>query len=202
MVVHLYKDSSAACQLLGSCLDVLAQRYPGTKFVRIVSTDCIANFPDSRLPTLLLYHEGACKATLAGLAQFGGRQATPEQVGWAWQARWACRGGAGPRVIESSGMRRGVQGRRPAACPTLPPPLLISLRALVRSRNHLGPPPPAPPCCPAGGCGAEQPRPRVRGHGGGRGRGSGGRAVCAQPRAAAGGGPSRSATAAGRKQRL
>jgi hypothetical protein len=80
VVCLLYKDSSAACQLMGSCIDDLARKYPGTKFVRIVSTDAIPNYPDTNLPTLLLYHNGACKQTLVGLQQFGGRHVTPEQV--------------------------------------------------------------------------------------------------------------------------
>lgn len=29
--------------LMGKCIDELAERYPATKFVRIVSTDCIPN---------------------------------------------------------------------------------------------------------------------------------------------------------------
>jgi hypothetical protein len=29
------------CQVFGAALDALAERFPGTKFLRIVSTDCI-----------------------------------------------------------------------------------------------------------------------------------------------------------------
>ena len=76
----LYKSSHAGCQLLGECLDELARKYPGTKFVRIISTNCIPNYPDQNLPTLLLYHNRACVKHLVGLAQFGGKRATPEQV--------------------------------------------------------------------------------------------------------------------------
>ena len=62
--------------LLG-CLEELASRYPGTKFVKIVSTDCIPNYPDCNLPTLLVYHHGAVKGTHVGLKSVG-RRCTPE----------------------------------------------------------------------------------------------------------------------------
>jgi hypothetical protein len=59
------------------CLEELAVKYPGTKFVKIVSTDCIPNYPDHNLPTLLVYNNGAVKANYAGLRSFG-RRCTPE----------------------------------------------------------------------------------------------------------------------------
>lgn len=80
VVVFLYKSSHAGCQLLQSCLEDLAHKYPMTKFVKIVSTSCIPNYPDYNLPTILLYHSNACKKHLVGLEQFGGRHVTPEQV--------------------------------------------------------------------------------------------------------------------------
>lgn len=80
VVCFLYKSSHAGCQLLSDCLDDLAHKYPGTKFVRIISTSCIPNYPDQNLPTLLLYHNRSCIKHLVGLTQFGGKRATPEQV--------------------------------------------------------------------------------------------------------------------------
>lgn len=80
VVCFLYKASHAGCQLLGDCLTELAQKYPSTRFVKIISTSCIPNYPDQNLPTLLLYHNRACVKHMIGLAQFGGQRATPEQV--------------------------------------------------------------------------------------------------------------------------
>lgn len=80
VVCFLYKPSHAGCQLLGECLTELAHKYPSTRFVRIISTSCIPNYPDQNLPTLLLYHKRACVKHMIGLAQFGGQRATPEQV--------------------------------------------------------------------------------------------------------------------------
>ncbi|KAF5959719.1 hypothetical protein HYC85_000928 [Camellia sinensis] len=44
-----------------------------TKFVKIISTDCIPNYPDCNLPTLLVYNNGAVKANYVGLHNFGRR---------------------------------------------------------------------------------------------------------------------------------
>lgn len=50
----------AGCGLLQTCLDELAGKYPSTKFLRIVSTDAIPNYPDANLPTLLVYNDTKC----------------------------------------------------------------------------------------------------------------------------------------------
>ncbi|KAI8032393.1 hypothetical protein LOK49_LG01G01040 [Camellia lanceoleosa] len=55
----------------------LATKYPTTKFVKIISTDCIPNYPDCNLSTLLVYNNGAVKANYVGLHNFG-RRCTPE----------------------------------------------------------------------------------------------------------------------------
>lgn len=64
MVCFLYKSSHAGCALLGECLAELARKYHGTRFVKIISTSCIPNYPDQNLPTLLLYHN-RCAAMAA-----------------------------------------------------------------------------------------------------------------------------------------
>ncbi|KAF5840048.1 thioredoxin-like protein [Dunaliella salina] len=80
VVVELYKPGQAASARMSPCIDELAARYPSTKFVRIVSTDCIPKYPDTNLPTLLVYYGGACKKHLVGPGAFGGPRITPEQV--------------------------------------------------------------------------------------------------------------------------
>ncbi|XP_057983301.1 uncharacterized protein LOC131168109 [Malania oleifera] len=79
VVVILYKEGIPECGLLLQCLEELATRYPATKFVKIISTDCIPNYPDRNLPTLLVYNNGAVKANYAGLNSFG-RRCTSEGV--------------------------------------------------------------------------------------------------------------------------
>ncbi|XP_009621807.1 uncharacterized protein [Nicotiana tomentosiformis] len=79
VVVLLYKDGYSGCQILLQCLEELATRYPATKFVKIISTDCIPNYPDRNLPTVLVYKNGALKSNYVGLHNFG-RRCTPEGV--------------------------------------------------------------------------------------------------------------------------
>ncbi|KAG0493825.1 hypothetical protein HPP92_004819 [Vanilla planifolia] len=80
VVVLLYKDGLPECDLLLQCLEELAARYPATKFVKIISTDCIPKYPDINLPTVLLYYNGAVKETFVGLHHFGAQKCTSEAV--------------------------------------------------------------------------------------------------------------------------
>ncbi|BFG27076.1 hypothetical protein CerSpe_133500 [Prunus speciosa] len=79
VVVILYKEGIAECGVLMQCLEDLAAKYPATKFVKIISTDCIPNYPDRNVPTVLVYNSGAVKANHVGLRSFG-RRCTPEGV--------------------------------------------------------------------------------------------------------------------------
>ncbi|KAL0344108.1 UNVERIFIED_CONTAM: Phosducin-like protein 3 [Sesamum angustifolium] len=79
VVVLLYKDGYPECRLLLQCLEDLAKLYPATKFVKIISTECIPNYPDRNLPTILVYNSSAVKATYVGIHSFG-RRCTPESV--------------------------------------------------------------------------------------------------------------------------
>ncbi|KAK9062889.1 hypothetical protein SSX86_020079 [Deinandra increscens subsp. villosa] len=79
VVVILYKDGYPECGVLMQCLEELATMYPATKFVKIISTDCIPNYPDRNLPTILVYNNSAVKANYVGLHTFG-RRCTPEGV--------------------------------------------------------------------------------------------------------------------------
>ncbi|KAF5753469.1 hypothetical protein HanXRQr2_Chr17g0780461 [Helianthus annuus] len=44
----------------------------------MISTDCIPNYPDRNLPTVLVYNNRAVKANYVGLYTFG-RRCTPER---------------------------------------------------------------------------------------------------------------------------
>ena len=71
-------DRIPECGLLQNCLEELATRYPATKFVKIISTDCIPNYPDRNVPTILVYNNSAVKGTYVGLQKFGGKRCTTE----------------------------------------------------------------------------------------------------------------------------
>ncbi|KAL4577083.1 hypothetical protein LXL04_013185 [Taraxacum kok-saghyz] len=79
VVVILYKDGYPECGVLMQCVEELARMYSATKFVKIISTECIPNYPDCNLPTVLVYNNGAVKANYVGLHTFG-RRCTPEGV--------------------------------------------------------------------------------------------------------------------------
>ncbi|KAI3625741.1 hypothetical protein CBS9595_001102 [Malassezia furfur] len=55
------------CQLLAGYLDQLAAKYPNTKFVSIIGDQCIPNYPDKNLPTLLIYRAGELRRQIVGL---------------------------------------------------------------------------------------------------------------------------------------
>lgn len=67
VVCFLYKDSIEECRLLAGYLDRLAAKYPATKFVSIIGDQCIPNYPDKNLPTLLVYRNGELHRQIIGL---------------------------------------------------------------------------------------------------------------------------------------
>lgn len=67
VVCFLYKDGLEQCRLLSGFLDTLAAKYPATKFVSIVGDQCIPNYPDRNLPTLLIYRNGELHRQIVGL---------------------------------------------------------------------------------------------------------------------------------------
>jgi hypothetical protein len=77
--VVLLFDRIPECGVLMQCIEELATMYPATKFVKIISTDCIPNYPDCNLPTLLVYNNGAVKGNYVGMNRFG-RRCTPEGI--------------------------------------------------------------------------------------------------------------------------
>ncbi|WIA15119.1 hypothetical protein OEZ85_001809 [Tetradesmus obliquus] len=111
VVCFLYKASHAGCVLLRECLVELARKYHGTRFVSIVSTSCIPNYPDQNLPTLLLYHNRSVVKHLVGLAQFGGARATPEQVALVLNGYGpVCVSGDGDAAAEAAAAQEQVRG--------------------------------------------------------------------------------------------
>ncbi|CAO3651353.1 unnamed protein product [Cunninghamella blakesleeana] len=76
VIVHLYQEYIPACQLMNKHLEELAQQYKQTKFVKIIADQCIPNYPDRNVPTLLVYGNGDIMANLVGAIQFGGMNMT------------------------------------------------------------------------------------------------------------------------------
>ena len=67
VVCFLYHPSMDTSKLLAGYLDTLAAKHPATKFVSIVGSQCIPNYPDHNLPTLLIYRNGELRRQIVGL---------------------------------------------------------------------------------------------------------------------------------------
>lgn len=80
IVVHLFRDSIPECKLLNRHLAELAQMYRATKFAKIVSVECIHNYPDANLPTLLVYGQGDIKGQMLTLDRYGGMRTKRKQI--------------------------------------------------------------------------------------------------------------------------
>jgi hypothetical protein len=52
---------------MNCALDALAQKFPSTKFVKIISTECVEDYEDHLLPTLLVYNNDTLSVSLCGL---------------------------------------------------------------------------------------------------------------------------------------
>jgi hypothetical protein len=68
------------CQVLRHCLEQLAAEFAHVKFLAMLATDCIPGYPDTNLPTVLVYQGGQCARTLVGLQPFGGSRLSPESA--------------------------------------------------------------------------------------------------------------------------
>ncbi|RIA86258.1 thioredoxin-like protein [Glomus cerebriforme] len=78
VIVHLFKDPIPECKLMNVHLSTLAEKHKATKFVKIIGDQCIPNYPDKNLPTLLIYGYGDLQQQLVGLSQLGGMNMTPQ----------------------------------------------------------------------------------------------------------------------------
>lgn len=77
VVVHLYQDRVMECRLLEQVLLSIARKFKAVKFVKILSTAAVENWPDRNLPTLFLYHDGKLQTQLLGIKKLGGQSTTP-----------------------------------------------------------------------------------------------------------------------------
>ena len=53
-----------------------------TKFVKIFSTDANDAYPDSSLPTVLVYHKGGISKQYVGLDEWGGARVSAKHIEW------------------------------------------------------------------------------------------------------------------------
>eukprot|EP01086_Lenisia_limosa_P017153 TRINITY_DN78_c0_g1_i1.p1 TRINITY_DN78_c0_g1~~TRINITY_DN78_c0_g1_i1.p1 ORF type:complete len:260 (+),score=73.61 TRINITY_DN78_c0_g1_i1:47-826(+) len=82
VVCLLFKDGVMDCDIINARFQFLAKKFKATKFVKIISNECIHNYPDRNLPTVLIYHDGKMKAQLVGMSQLGGKSPSVLDVEW------------------------------------------------------------------------------------------------------------------------
>jgi len=64
--------SITQCKILAAVLNQFAARYPMLKIVKIQGDQCIENYPDRLMPTLLIYGPNDFRTQMVGLAELGG----------------------------------------------------------------------------------------------------------------------------------
>ncbi|KAJ9110962.1 hypothetical protein QFC20_002728 [Naganishia adeliensis] len=67
VVCFLYKDSVPLSNHLRQILNLLSPLHPLTRFLSIQGDQCIPNYPDKNIPTLLMYRNGDCLGQVVGL---------------------------------------------------------------------------------------------------------------------------------------
>ncbi|EAN79456.1 Phosducin, putative [Trypanosoma equiperdum] len=74
VVAVLIKPGHDNCEALLSVMRVAAQRHRDVKFLSMVSTEAIKNFPDRHLPCVLLYRDKKLENQLTEVASWKGKQ--------------------------------------------------------------------------------------------------------------------------------
>ncbi|CXI80369.1 phosducin-like protein, putative [Plasmodium berghei] len=60
VVLHLYSDNVISCKILNQILKELANKHKYIKFTKGVYNKIIENYPENKLPTILIYYNGSC----------------------------------------------------------------------------------------------------------------------------------------------
>ncbi|ANQ08506.1 Uncharacterized protein PCOAH_00030000 [Plasmodium coatneyi] len=60
VVIHLYSDNVVACKVINNILCQLARKHKYVKFTKGVYNRIVENYPEAKLPTILIYYNGTC----------------------------------------------------------------------------------------------------------------------------------------------
>lgn len=82
VVVHLHKRGHYASTYMLTLLEKLARKFARVKFVSIGHTECIHNYPERNLPTLLIYKNDDLLRQCVGVGAFGGVSYGIDDVEW------------------------------------------------------------------------------------------------------------------------
>lgn len=64
VILHLYQSSVSNCEILNRSMAECSIKYPHLKFLKIVASKCIENYPDKNCPTIVIYLNGKMVTTL------------------------------------------------------------------------------------------------------------------------------------------
>ncbi|KYO02359.1 putative phosducin-like protein [Plasmodium gaboni] len=60
VLLHLYSENIISCKVLNNILKELAEKHKYIKFTKGVYNRIIENYPENKLPTILIYYNGTC----------------------------------------------------------------------------------------------------------------------------------------------
>ena len=64
VVLHLYQNYIEKSMLVNQILERVAKKYTDLKFLKILADKCIENYPDVKVPCLIIYKDGELKHTM------------------------------------------------------------------------------------------------------------------------------------------
>lgn len=82
VVLLLVKAGVPGCDIISARLAPLAAKFRATKFLKAQSSECIADYPDELVPTILVYHGGVVRKTFATFEALGGETVTSADLEW------------------------------------------------------------------------------------------------------------------------
>jgi hypothetical protein len=82
VVLHLYQHSVPLCKMINHHLNTLAKKFPTTKFLKSVATNCIPNYPERHVPTIFIYNNGQMKRQFIGPQEFGRNSIICGELEW------------------------------------------------------------------------------------------------------------------------
>ncbi|KAK7195776.1 phosducin [Novymonas esmeraldas] len=102
----LVKPGNSDCEALLTVLRTVAQRRRTVKFVSMISTEAIPNFPDRHLPCVLLYRDKELRRQVTGLAEWQNQR----QLDVSTAERVLLRHGVLPRTDDDGDNDAGASG--------------------------------------------------------------------------------------------
>lgn len=60
----------------------LSNKFKSVKFIKMIATSCIEKFPDSSVPTIIIYHDGKLSTKIEGISLYGGNKMNCDCLEW------------------------------------------------------------------------------------------------------------------------